>query len=829
LDSRSAPGPWDVPGLREHGRVQVVQQIVAQGVSSEVLDALTDLAAKITGAAFAQVSLLAEEQIIAASSGRDLTIAQRMGPLEDSLCTLTVASADVLIVPEASTHPWVKNLPPVTAGLVGSYLGVPLALSDGTVIGALCAFDSRPRSWADSDVELITAVSKIVTSQLEGSLAAAQAQASSAQFELAVAAAEIGGFHWDLATDAMTWDQRLRDLFGYDDATFVPHIDSFRRRVHPEDVDRLQAAMNVAFEQVGDFQVEYRVVRPDATVRWVEARGRVLPDLLGRPARVVGAAYDSTALRQSRDELARLLETMTDAFMHLDPSWRFTYINTRAEQLISRSRGELLGKKVWESFPEAAGTAFQQQFERAVDSREPVNFEEFYPPTQGWLEVRAWPDPDGLSIYFHDITDRKTAESRLRLLATASIQMAQSLEPTEILRTLARLVVPALGRWIVVALRGDIAGPLLGEPAGDPSQLRTVHVTHQDPARVAGLRALVSAFPLAVDIPADGEFADGPVTEWLPGVPDDDLAGLATAGSDLPTLRALAGSAALVVPLSSRGRTLGTMTVAALAGPTFDDELLIDIARRTASALDNALLYNTERRSAQTLQASLLPRDSADLGNVAVATRYLPAVEGAMAGGDFYQAVAVGSKVLLALGDVMGHGMRSAARMGQLRAIVATLGLTGQRPAQLLQFLAGQTDKLLDLELATLLVALYDPEQRTLTYASAGHPPPLLATPDAAPQYLALDPGPPLGVGAGEFPELTVAIPPGSSLVMYSDGLVENRGESLTDGLERLRLALVEIRLPPELVADHILAVLGRDKARDDDVALLVLAHEADL
>jgi len=253
--------------------------------------------------------------------------------------------------------------------------------------------------------------------------------------------------------------------------------------------------------------------------------------------------------------------------------------------------------------------------------------------------------------------------------------------------------------------------------------------------------------------------------------------------------------------------------------------MLADLASRAAVALDNALLYRAERRTGLTLQRSLLPGDVPQLPGIEVAVRYRAGATGAFVGGDWYQGVVVGEDLVLCMGDVMGHGMRSAARMGQLRAIVATLALEGHGPGALLARLADSVDVLLDLELATLLVAVYSPSRRTLTVASAGHPPPLLATLDAEPAYLDVVPGPPIGSLPGEYEELVVDVPPGSTAVLYTDGLVERRGEALDVGLEALRQALRELRLPPEAVADHVLATLGRSEGGDDDVALLVLSH----
>jgi serine phosphatase RsbU (regulator of sigma subunit) len=259
-----------------------------------------------------------------------------------------------------------------------------------------------------------------------------------------------------------------------------------------------------------------------------------------------------------------------------------------------------------------------------------------------------------------------------------------------------------------------------------------------------------------------------------------------------------------------------------------DRALVADLAARAAVALDNALLYRAERRTGLTLQRSLLPGAVPQPPGIEVAVRYRPGASGAFVGGDWYQGVVVGDDLVLCMGDVMGHGMRSAARMGQLRAIVATLALEGHGPGALLGRLADSSHVLLDLELATLLVASYSPSTRTLTVASAGHPPPLLGPVGERPFYVEVPPGPPIGSLPGAYDEVAVPVPSGSTLVLYTDGLVERRGQGLDEGLEALRAALGEVQLPPEAVADHLLARLGRDEGADDDVALLVLSHLPD-
>ena len=599
--------------------------------------------------------------------------------------------------------------------------------------------------------------------------------------------------------------------------------------------------------------MEYRIVRAGGEVRWVEARGRVLR--AGGSARLLGVAYDTTELREARDRVVRVLETMNDAFYLLDDEWRFTYVNREAERLLRRSRHELLGKVIWDEFPEALDSPFQDNYERASRTGQPVVFEAPFDPLGGWYELSAWPGPDGLSVYFREITRRREVEvdrqrayaereeavlererayaaaeaanTRLALLAHASTRLAESLEPRQVLERISALVLPGLGRWVVVALTSDTAALLSGEEVpGGPRRVHVVHVAHADPGQRDQLAAAVEALPLTTsDSSGVGAVARTGRPEWLPEIPDTLLDDFVDDEEQRQALRDVDPGSVLTVPLANRGRVLGAMTIGAPSGGPVDRALLSDLAGRAAVALDNALLYGAERRTGITLQRSLLPRELPTVPGLLTAARYLPGTSGAFVGGDWYQGVRVGDRLLLAMGDVMGHGMRSAARMGQLRAIVATLALEGHGPAALLRRLAESVDVLLDLDLATLLLAVYDPAAGTVTVASAGHPPPVLAPLNGLPWLLEVEPGPPLGAMPFPYEQVSVALQPGDTLVLYTDGLVENRQESLDTGLTRLLASVAQLRLPPEQVCDHVLRALGRVGGGDDDVALLVLSH----
>lgn len=837
--------------LADPARVAAVRRVLMGGATAAGLDRLTRLAAELLDAPHAQVSLLAEEQVVASIFGSSPSDAERVGPLEASLCAVTVRLGAPFSLSDAREDPRVRDLPPVTSGAVRSYLGVPLVATTGLTLGALCVYDAKARSWNARDVGVLSALAESTVAELELRAVSAEMSTKATQLELTLSAADTGSFDWDLLNDDLRWDDRLVDLFDYERDTFGGRIADFTARLHPDDRDRVTEALKRTIDTAGDLSVEYRIVRSDG-VRWVQARGRVLTDPDGRAVRLLGVAHDSTELREARDRVARVLESMTDAFFSVDPDWRFTFLNAEAEKVLGRSGDGLLGRELWEEFPAAVGSEFEVHYRTAMESGRPTSFEAYYPPPlDGWYEVRAWPGPDGLSVYFRDVTGRKRAQSdreqaivereqayaaaesanaRLSLLADASHVLAQSLEPEEVLQRLSDVILPALGRCVVVGLVGEAAGEVLRRELPSDDQVHVVHVSHVSPELQTVLERLATSVTRRT---SDG-FGVGAVVrtgepEWLPAITD-----LPSRQADLSDpqvvddLKVIQPAAALTVPLVSRGRQLGAVTVADPAPDSVDRALIADLAARAAVALDNALLYRAERRTGLTLQRSLLPGQVPQLPGIQVAVRYRPGATGAFVGGDWYQGVVVGDDLVLAMGDVMGHGMRSAARMGQLRAIVATLALEGHGPGALLDRLAASSESLLDLELATLLVASYSPNRRSLTVASAGHPPPLMAPLGAPPAYLDVEPGPPIGSLPGEYSETVVEVPEGATLVLYTDGLVEQRGDSLASGLEALRQALEDLRLPPEAVADHILETLGRAEGAADDVALLVLSHLPD-
>ncbi|MFG2432855.1 SpoIIE family protein phosphatase [Streptomyces sp. NPDC048590] len=234
------------------------------------------------------------------------------------------------------------------------------------------------------------------------------------------------------------------------------------------------------------------------------------------------------------------------------------------------------------------------------------------------------------------------------------------------------------------------------------------------------------------------------------------------------------------------------------------------------------------RETAVTLQRSLLPQDLEQPDDLRIAATYQPGGTDAAVGGDWYDVITLGAgRTALVIGDVMGRGVRAAAVMGQLRTAVrayARLDLPPHEVLQLLDVLAAEIDAS---QIATCVYAVHDPNEGHLVYASAGHLPILVRDEDGV-VHRAEDPtGPPLGTGGWMHTSGTIALPPGSTAVLYTDGLVERRSEDIDEGVGSLERALAGAMGAPQVVCDRLMRSLGVTAEHDDDVAVLVVQHPA--
>ncbi|MFF0042722.1 SpoIIE family protein phosphatase [Streptomyces mirabilis] len=436
-------------------------------------------------------------------------------------------------------------------------------------------------------------------------------------------------------------------------------------------------------------------------------------------------------------------------------------------------------------------------------------------------------------------------QRRLIMINEAGARIGTTLDTTRTAQELADVGADHLAGLVTVdlltsVLQDEETSATAGPPAlrriaqavsdGCPDPAVATGQTHTYPEDSEPARVLATGQPLRLHIAADD------VPTWLAMSADHKL-----------TLRALGPHSTLLIPLCARGSPLGLAQFVRrhAADPFDDDELLLaqEIASRAAVNIDNARRYTQERSTALTLQRSLLPQHVTQESAVETASRYLPSGSRAGVGGDWFDVIPLsGARVALVVGDVIGHGLHAAATMGRLRTAVRTLADIDLTPDELLTHLDDVVIRLqreeergTDEISATCLYAVYDPVSRTCSLASAGHIPPAMVAPETAGDHASasrtvycpeLPIGPPLGLGGLPFETAQFELPPGSRLVLYTDGLVQSRSRDVETALTLLRDVLARAPASLEETCDELLSTLLPSRPADD-VALLVARTRA--
>ncbi|HXJ28591.1 MAG TPA: SpoIIE family protein phosphatase [Streptosporangiaceae bacterium] len=423
------------------------------------------------------------------------------------------------------------------------------------------------------------------------------------------------------------------------------------------------------------------------------------------------------------------------------------------------------------------------------------------------------------------------AVMRHALLDGAFKRIGGALDIDQLAREFVNIAVPHFCNQAgLLILESLVAGEELPADSPDGSQL---------------LRRLAVAYDDG-DSSWDAVFPTGEILRYPPGTPytecmatgkpvrlkmgSDQAARIATSWLRRPVAHLLANTSMLLLPLAARDVTLGfvvcTRKDSYRAFDAYDTEIGMEFASRAAIFIDNARRYSRERATAVTLQRSLLPTGLSKPSSVEVRHRYLPGSKLIEVGGDWYESIALpGARVALVVGDVAGHGVRAAVTMGRLRTAIHTLAMLELSPAETLQQLNELMGDLGAREphFATCVYAVYDAVTGMLEVASAGHLPPLLVGPDGTNEFLSLTPAPPLGIGSGSVQSKFVPVTDGSLLVLYTDGLVENRTRDIDVGLRLLSeiFGPGAAARPLEDLCRATLAGVYSDQQRDD-IALLM-------
>ncbi|MFF8784401.1 SpoIIE family protein phosphatase [Streptomyces sp. NPDC015125] len=428
------------------------------------------------------------------------------------------------------------------------------------------------------------------------------------------------------------------------------------------------------------------------------------------------------------------------------------------------------------------------------------------------------------------------ARRRLELLSEASTRIGTTLDVSRTARELAEMAVPRLADYVTIDLPEAV---LRGEEPTDPRTGLHRTVVH-------GIRDDCPFYPA-------GERVDlHPSTPQLrclddrqPVLEPDLRTATGWIAQDPAHARRLLGHhvhSLIAVPLLARGIALGTASFYRSRDPApFGDDdrsLAQELATRAAICIDNARRFTREHTMVLALQHSLLPQSFPEQNAVDVAYRYLPAESGV--GGDWFDVIPLsGTRVALVVGDVVGHGLHAAATMGRLRTAARNFAELDLAPDEVLTHLdnlvarldrdegtespAGDSTGIIG---ATCLYVIYDPTTQQCVMARSGHPPPALVHPDGTVTFPDLPAGPPLGLGGLPFETAEFALPEGSRLVLYTDGLVGDRHRDVDTALDLLRRALAHPDRTPEDTCEAVVrAVAPRHPA--DDIALLVARTHA--
>jgi PAS domain S-box-containing protein len=382
-------------------------------------------------------------------------------------CQQVMERRSMLYVPDARRDEnWVKwqKSPDVGLGMT-CYMGFPLLWPDGEVFGTICVMDRQDNPEVPRYRDLVRQFARVVeddlkllvvmaereeaSRELEGAnseLQAANAELEEAHVELEAShtelerrvqertaelrealevlhlaqhAASAGVWNYDICTERETWSKECYDVFGVDPGTPVTYT-SWVDLTIPEDRGRVERAILENLEHHTDLRVDFRIDHPRRGRRWIQCVGRTFFDEGGKPVRRCGFKMDVTERKVAEEEVRRanakvreVLESVTDAFSALDRGWRFTYVNEQVARNLGRTPEELIGRRIWDLFPEEVGGEGYEQANRAMVERVPVHYEYYIGQLGRWFDNHVYPTPEGVSIYSHDITDRKRVEREL--------------------------------------------------------------------------------------------------------------------------------------------------------------------------------------------------------------------------------------------------------------------------------------------------------------------------------------------------------------------------------------------------------------------------------
>jgi serine phosphatase RsbU (regulator of sigma subunit) len=422
-----------------------------------------------------------------------------------------------------------------------------------------------------------------------------------------------------------------------------------------------------------------------------------------------------------------------------------------------------------------------------------------------------------------DIDGRKRRDEENEALLRTGQILAESLDVADTTAAIARVLVPDLADWCVVDLLTD-------------GELTPVAIAHVDAEKARWANSIRAEYPTDPDAPAGvANVIRTGESEFYPDISDEMLQAAARDDRHLEILSSVGFRSAIIVPLRSGGKVIGAATLAMADSKRRFDQESLEFARRLApqiaASIDNARLYDqlgqaldNERHAVQMMQEGLTPGPLPDLDGIVVADHYQ--IGGSEVGGDWYDLFETGQgAIAIVIGDVVGRGVQAVASMSQFRNALRALLGEGHTPPDALTLLHRMTvtDRGFERGFASSAACLtYQPASRRLVWSAAGHPPAMLRYADGSVERLWKRPDAPLGAGTGSYGQDHRILSRDCLLVLYTDGLIERRDESLNISLDRLETELASAPEEPKDVINHLLDRLPSNPSVDD-VAVLAL------
>lgn len=692
------------------------------------------------------------------------------------------------------------------------------------------------------------------------------------RLKAALATGRMGEWSWDSRTGAVTWDSNVAMLFGLSDGEFGGTFEEWIERVDERDREMVQQTVADGVARREPFRFDHRCVWPDGSVHWLEGIGDVVvaDEGEGEGEAVIGAfglAIDVDERHREIEERSRLLES------EQHQRERMEYL-AKVNDVLANSldTGEIVHRVTESVIPDLAEwcsivVSIDRRRDRpsiTVAHRDPdkikwaeqIQRDYPYDPDaafgaaavirSGVREVIPEVDPAVFALPGGDVLRKAGLRSVVTVPIFGALGTLGSLQlircddqplfataDVDLIEELAGRVGAALNSAILFERQTrsraalDTLQQVSGRIAAAATSDKIIHAVLAYGS--AGIRSdAASLFMLDDDGDPKIKESTVPVDEVIEAA--QRLVAEQAVDASTVIVTDMNAGAALGVPLRIMNRITGALVF------TFDEtrefapeelSMLVTLGSRCAGALERASLYERDRDIALTFQRRLMPGLPKTPGWVDLAAWYRPAT-GLAIGGDWYQVLdGGGGRVAAVVGDAVGHGLVAAAAMGQLRASIATAVVNNADPDRMIAAVDLFAMQGADTLGASVAYVLFDPAGPA-RYASAGHVPVLRVPANGRGELLEGGRRPLLGFRLADEPDHTVAadfpFDPGDVVVMFTDGLVERRGESIDTGLQRLLAAAEESRaLTPQAIGELLVDRLTDGYDPDDDIALLVI------